>query len=267
MSGNDKGLSGKIVGLKGVRIGSVVAADRPKITETDEGFLCGDGSGGLVYKTSSATRTLTNSGAAIAVTDSTASTNSTTGSLKTAGGLGVAGAVNVGTYLAVAGTTASSSSTTGALKSAGGLGVAGAANIGTNLAVEGNTDSSSSTTGSLKTAGGLGVALKATAGTGFYAPLFKDATANSGVDATSTTANISAAGTVVVKTASNALGFFSATTPVAKQTGAGTLTTGFVSATGADVLAGSTFTGNVGSTTYTISEIVAALKNYGLLVS
>jgi hypothetical protein len=167
----------------------------------------------------------------------------------------------------VVGDPDSSSSTTGSLKTAGGLGVAKAAYSGTNAVVVGDTDSSSSTTGSLKTAGGLGVAKKAFAGTGFYAPLFKDATANSGVDATSTTANISAAGTVVVKTASAALGFFSATTPVAKQTGTGTLTTGFLSATGSPVLAGSTFTGNVGSTTYTISDVIKALKNYGLLVS
>lgn len=196
---NDKGLSGKIIGLQGIHIGSVVSADRPRIQEADQGFLCGDGSGGLVYKTSSGTSTLTNSGAAIAVTDA--------------------------------------------------------------------TDASSSTTGTLKTAGGLGVAKKAYVGTGVFSPKFKDATDASGVEVTASVANVKAAGTTVIKTASNALGFFSATTAVAQQTATGTLTTGFLSATGNAVLAGSTFTGNVGSTAYTLSDIVAALKNYGLLVS
>ena len=42
-------------------------------------------------------------------------------------------------------------------------------------------------------------------------------------------------------------------------------TTGFTAATGTAVLAGSTFTGNVGTTAYTISDIVKALKNLGFL--
>lgn len=42
-------------------------------------------------------------------------------------------------------------------------------------------------------------------------------------------------------------------------------TTGFTAATGTAVLAGSTFTGNLGSTAYTISDIVKALKTLGFL--
>lgn len=195
---SDKGISGKTIGLKGLRIGSVVAADRPTLTKADEGFLCGDGSGGLVYKSSTGTKTLTNTGAAHAVTDA--------------------------------------------------------------------TDASSSTTGSLKTAGGLGVAKKAYVGTGVFSPKFKDATDASGVAADATTANLVAAGTTVVKTASNAFGVFSATTPVAQQSTTGT-TTGFLSATGNAVLAGSTFTGGSGTKAYTIGDIVKALKAYGLLAA
>lgn len=60
------------------------------------------------------------------------------------------------------------------------------------------------------------------------------------------------------------LGFFAAT-PVGQQTHSG-VTTGFSAATGTAVLSGSTFTGNVGSGAYTLGDVVAALKKYGLLV-
>jgi hypothetical protein len=43
-------------------------------------------------------------------------------------------------------------------------------------------------------------------------------------------------------------------------------TTGFTAATGTAVLAGSTFTGGVGSTTYTLTDVVAALKKLGAIV-
>jgi hypothetical protein len=70
---------------------------------------------------------------------------------------------------------------------------------------------------------------------------------------------------IVTATRANTLGFF-ATTPVAQQATTGT-TTGFTAATGTAVLSGSTFTGNTGSTAYTIGDIVRALKNYGLMAS
>lgn len=61
------------------------------------------------------------------------------------------------------------------------------------------------------------------------------------------------------------LGFF-ATTPVVQPDTTGT-TTGFSAGSGTAVLEGSTFTGDTGSTAYTIGDIVLALKTLGLLTS
>lgn len=61
------------------------------------------------------------------------------------------------------------------------------------------------------------------------------------------------------------VGFFSAA-PVAQQ-GAGGISSGFVPGGGTNVTHTSTFTGNTGTAAYTIGDIVAALKNYGLLAS
>ena len=55
-------------------------------------------------------------------------------------------------------------------------------------------------------------------------------------------------------------------TPVIQQNGTGE-TTGFVAGSGTGVNDDSTFTGNVGSTAYRISDVVKALKNYGLLAA
>jgi hypothetical protein len=54
------------------------------------------------------------------------------------------------------------------------------------------------------------------------------------------------------------------TLPVAQPSTTGT-TTGFTAASGTAVLAGSTFTGNSGTTAYTIGDIVLALKQQGFL--
>ena len=59
------------------------------------------------------------------------------------------------------------------------------------------------------------------------------------------------------------IGFWNAT-PVAQQAGTGE-TVGFTAGAGTNVTDASTFTGNVGSTAYRISDIVKALKNIGAL--
>lgn len=61
------------------------------------------------------------------------------------------------------------------------------------------------------------------------------------------------------------ISFFNAT-PVAQQSGTGE-TTGFTAGAGTNVTDQSTFTGNVGTTAYRISDVVKALKNYGLLAA
>jgi hypothetical protein len=69
----------------------------------------------------------------------------------------------------------------------------------------------------------------------------------------------------VIEVKGNKLGFFAASA-VAQQGGTGEAA-GFTTGVGTAVHDDSTFTGNVGATAYRISDIVKALKNYGLLVS
>lgn len=61
------------------------------------------------------------------------------------------------------------------------------------------------------------------------------------------------------------LGFFGLT-PVAQPSSTGE-TSGVTAGTGTAVRQDSTFTGNVGSTAYRISDIVKHLKNLGLIAS
>jgi hypothetical protein len=72
-------------------------------------------------------------------------------------------------------------------------------------------------------------------------------------------------GTQIGTATNQKLGLFNAT-PVAQQAGTGE-TTGASGGSGTIVHTNGTFTGNVGSAAYTISDIVKALKNLGLLAS
>lgn len=77
----------------------------------------------------------------------------------------------------------------------------------------------------------------------------------------STTGAITVTATLTGTTA----GFFGAT-PVAQPDTTGT-TTGFTAGSGTAVLDDSTFTGDTGSTAYTIGDVVKALKDLGLLAA
>ena len=63
----------------------------------------------------------------------------------------------------------------------------------------------------------------------------------------------------------SSVGFYGAS-PVVQQT-AGGITAGFTAGAGGAVLAGSTFTGNIGGTAYTIGDLIAAMKTYNLLTN
>jgi hypothetical protein len=72
-------------------------------------------------------------------------------------------------------------------------------------------------------------------------------------------------GTKIGTATGQKIGFYNAT-PVAQQAGTGE-TTGASGGSGTNVHVNATFTGNVGSAAYTISDIVKALKNLGILAS
>lgn len=72
-------------------------------------------------------------------------------------------------------------------------------------------------------------------------------------------------GTEIGTASTQKLGFFGAT-PVVQQTAHG-FASGFTANSGANVLAASTFTGGIGSSAYTLSDLVAALKNLGFLAA
>lgn len=72
-------------------------------------------------------------------------------------------------------------------------------------------------------------------------------------------------GTKIGTATTQKLGFWNAA-PVAQQSGTGE-TVGFTAGAGTNVTDQSTFTGNVGSAAYRISDVVKALKNIGILAS
>lgn len=72
-------------------------------------------------------------------------------------------------------------------------------------------------------------------------------------------------GTKIGTATTQKLGFFNATPVV--QPNATLVTLGYTSGTGTTVTIDGKFTGNTGTTAYTIADIIAALKNLGLLTS
>ena len=109
----------------------------------------GNGQAGLGSNTTSIGNSATTDArifGALSLPSTTASTSTTTGALKVAGGVGIAGALNVGTTATITGsaaissTTASTSTTTGALTVAGGAGIAGDLNVGGNTKITGTIE-------------------------------------------------------------------------------------------------------------------------------
>jgi hypothetical protein len=91
------------------------------------------GSSSLTFNAETSTLT----SASITVTASTVSTTTTTGSLVAAGGVGIAGQLNVGgTTNKFTAATSSSSTTTGAMVIAGGAGIGGNVNVGGTVNIE-----------------------------------------------------------------------------------------------------------------------------------
>lgn len=80
-----------------------------------------------------------------------------------------------------------------------------------------------------------------------------------------TGSSLNSLATMLELTDDSKIGFFAAT-PVVQQAGTGE-TVGFTAGSGTAVNDDSTFTGNVGTAAYRISDIVKALKNYGLLAA
>ena len=75
----------------------------------------------------------------------------------------------------------------------------------------------------------------------------------------------STTGTKIGTATTQKLGFYNAA-PVVQPNTTGT-TAGFTAGTGTTVVSGSTFTGNTGTSAYTVGDIVNALKKVGLLAA
>ena len=138
-----------------------------------------------------------------------------------------------------------------------------------NNAVVTGSDGSSATGGTMRSGHGVGtdiaganlkIAAGEGTGTGAGGHLIFQTAAAGGSGS-----SLNSLATMLELTDDSKIGFFAAT-PVVQQAGTGE-TTGFTAGAGTAVNDDSTFTGNVGTAAYRISDIVKALKNYGLLAS
>ncbi len=204
--GSGNGVFGGTLAVTGVAtftaqpILSSLTASLPVFTDASKGLVSNAMTGtGNVVMSASPTLSGTTTLAILVGTDTTDASSSTTGAFKTAGGMGIAKKLFVGTALDVGGAstittlvgsdaTDSSSSTTGAFKTAGGLGVAKKLFVGTSLTV--------------------GTDLATTAGTGSFTKSVNDAAFTLKVrNASATTASVTSL--VIDNSASNGCGVLS----------------------------------------------------------
>ena len=156
---------GSIVGTTSASFGNIFISNTTAATSTTTGALVvagGVGIAGNLFTSASAWH------GNLSITNSTVSTSTTSGALVVAGGVGIAGNIFVGNSLwagnaSITNTTATTSGSTGALTVAGGVGIAG--NLFTsasawhgNLSITNSTVSTSTTSGALVVAGGVGIA-------------------------------------------------------------------------------------------------------------
>lgn len=86
---------------------------------------------------------------------------------------------------------------------------------------------------------------------------------NTATDDLKTQEPLSEGGSEMGQSATDKIGFYG-NTPIVQPSSTGE-TTGFTAGSGTAANDDSTFTGDVGSTAYTVSDIVAHLKNLGLI--
>lgn len=141
------------------------------------------------------------------------------------------------------------------------LQISGDANSG--IAQVGGADTVSIVCGGAEVARFSGTALSMTTITANFGSTNYGSASNVYQTGASLTFATTGAGTKIGTGATQKMGFWN-TTPIVQPNGTGE-TVGFTAGVGTAVKDDSTFTGNVGSTAYRISDVVKALKNSGLI--
>jgi len=201
----------------------------------------------------------TGTGGAAALTGGAGgATSGTGGAAAVAGGAGTAGN-SAGGVASVTGGAGQGSAAGGIGKTVGGAGGATGAGGAAQL-TGGAGGATSGTGGAVAIAGGAGSGGNANGGA---VTIDGGAKNGSGADGAITIGGTR--GVVNIGKSGGSIGFFGATA-VAQQSTTGT-TTGFTAGSGTGAKSDSTYTGNSGSTAYTVGDVVLALKNLGFLAA